>query len=326
MKKKKKYEDTTVSYITLCEINGEQPKQGNSKVAQLKRIKNNMDYDRITAQKFKINKVYEKPLQPQSTRKGKYINELKVLIFNLLCKKQEDLLYSNQEDNDLVKMDMTLNEWVILIGLIKPDILFNLIHQTNLKKQFNVNEKNSKDFYDFSSAILDLLKSSVLTAINGLSSICEIKTRYVIYETDKYTSQEILRDATDNETKIILSAEDFVAKTMGYSNRTKAKRKKPKEFYAKVNELLFTQFPSWTKYYKQIKVITSKEVLNRHISDYTSLNIDMSVNQLTPNNIDEIKNQLFKKYRQTLSKKGFPLKNFNDWQTLLEIVFPKLNN
>lgn len=302
------------TYKELCAYFNEEKKNGNAKTAQLKKWGRYINFYKMEHKNlYYINEIYDKPLPINTSRKGKYINELKVLIFHMLYHSSSSPLDNPLPDSDIIEVDTTLNSWVRSLYLVKEDIFKELIYQQpKLVKQGQKlhNTQNPKEYENFKTACIDLMRSSVLTALRGLKSISEINEHYVIYEQDEP------RETTKEEIGLILKAEDYIATTMGYIDRTKASRAKPKEFYTKVENLLREQIPDLQTYRKQIQLITSKEVLERHISEYTSLDIHLSVAQLPEPKFKEIKNNLIGKYRNTIESKK------EDWKPFIDDIFP----
>lgn len=265
------------NYKVLCGMLEQPIKTGDSRKAQLKDFKCYFDWEK-SGQKFIITDVYDTPLAKEDKRKmgnnSIYVQYIEIILLQYL---------SNQKG---YTRTFTKRNWWELLGVINNK--YGKVSQNELKNlDYTVTEYEIKHFYQRCNKKLEEV---LFSALNSLKSrrLIEYEMQTVIVKHDE-RGKEIYFEAGDEEKKAILEVERHVLRyVMGYDKMIQIFLKfKQKEFYEKVNDLLYKYY-GWHHYYKQIKIIYTpegvkqalpeleiklqKEILNQKIVDYLNAN------------------------------------------------------
>lgn len=265
------------NYKVLCEMLGQPVEAGNSRKAQLKEFERYFDWEK-SGQKFIITDVYDIPLAKEDKRKmgnnSIYVQYIEIILLQYLSKQ-----------NGYTRT-FTKRNWWELLGVINNK--YGKVSQNELKNlDYTVTDFEIKYFYQRCNKKLEQV---LFSALNSLKSrrLIEYEMQTVIIKHDE-RGKEIYFEAGDEEKKAILEVERHVLRNiMGYDKMIQIFLKfKQKEFYEKVNDLLYKYY-GWHHYYKQIKIIYTpegvkqalpeleiklqKEILNQKIVDYLNTN------------------------------------------------------
>jgi len=232
------------NYKQLCELLGEETKTGNARKAQLKEFKRYFDWEK-SGQKFIITDIYDEPLEKDDKRKfgnnSIYVKYIEVILLKDLSKQKG------------FTRTLTKRKWWELLGIVNER--YNKVPQKELEKlDYSVTPWEVKHFYQRCDKKLNQILFSALNSLKSRKLITyEIQT--IIVERDE-KGRDIYHEADDNEKKMLLDVEHHVLHNIyKYDKIIYVFLKfQQKEFYEKVNELLYKHY-GWDHCFKQIKII-----------------------------------------------------------------------
>lgn len=268
---------TVKNYKVLCELLGQEVKDGKSKKYQLEDFSRYFDWEK-SGQKFIITDIYDTPLTKEDKRKlgnnSIYVQCIEVVLLQYLSKQEG---YTKT---------FTKRNWWEMLGIINHK--YGRTSENQLKNlDYTVTSWEVKHFYQRCNKKLEQILFSALNSLQNRKLITyEIQT--VIVERNKQGKEEYF-NADDFQKKLILEVERYVLhNVMGYEKMFQVFiRFQQAEFYQKVNDLLYQQY-GWDHYFKQIKVIYTsngvkealpelemklqKQLLNKKVIDYLNSN------------------------------------------------------
>lgn len=231
--------DIIDSYKELCQLIGEDVKDGNSRKSQLKEFERYFQYEKH-GRKFLILDIYDKPLNKIDKRKDGnrkiYVTYIESILLSYLCRLDGYTGY------------FTKRQLWRLLGMINQ--LYGEVKIDDLQKiNSNITSWELNKFYQ----ICDFKLSSIL-----FSALNNLRNRSLIMYEEQYSIIDIDGDihiASDAEKKIILRAENTTLSKMGYYSKSHvALCFKMNEFYKNVNGYL-EEYYGWKEVFKQYKII-----------------------------------------------------------------------
>ena len=268
---------TVKNYKVLCQLLGQDVKDGKSKKYQLEDFARYFDWEK-SGQKFIISDIYDTPLTKEDKRKlgnnSIYVQCIEVILLQYLSKQEG---YTRT---------FTKRNWWEMLGIVNHK--YGRTSENQLKNlDYTVTSWEVRHFYQRCNKKLEQILFSALNSLKNRKLITyEIQT--VIVATDKRGKEQYF-EADDLQKKQILEVERHVLHNiMGYEKMFQVFiRFQQAEFYQKVNDLLYQQY-GWNHYFKQIKVIYTsdgvrealpelemklqKELLNKKVISYLNSN------------------------------------------------------
>lgn len=280
------------NYKELCSVLDTNIMNGNSKKSQLNEWSRYFAYDR-KGHKFIINEIYKYPLDKIDNRVmsgnvAPYMKEMEVLILDLLAQDQHDGLVS-------ISKNKLLNE----LKMINDNYNTYNYRRLKLSELINIDISNINDFYNSSNSTF---KSNVETALKRLTNqsliywnysitVChaipkveytengnvKMKKKTIVNENGDYeytlqvsevTGEMKHREAEKDEIRIIKEVErDILTRVYGCESISQVFGKgKIKEFYSKVNDVLFDRL-NILYYYNSYTIIFNRDNVNKKLSD-----------------------------------------------------------
>lgn len=268
---------TVKNYKVLCELLGQDVKDGKSKKYQLEDFARYFDWER-SGQKFIISDIYDTPLTKEDKRKlgnnSIYVKCIEVILLQYLSKQEG---YART---------LTKRNWWEMLGVVNHK--YGRTPENDLKDlDYTITSWEVRHFYQRCNKKLEQILFSALNSLKNRKLITyEIQT--IIVATDERNKERYF-DANDIQKKQILEVERYVLhNVMGYEKMFQVFIKfQQSDFYQKVNDILYQQY-RWKYYFKQIKVIYTydgikealpelemklqKELLNKKVVDYLNSN------------------------------------------------------
>lgn len=228
------------NYKELCNILGQDIKDGKSKKIQLENFRRYFDYEK-SGQKFIIIDIYDTPLTKEDKRRlgnnSIYVKNIELILLQYLSKQKNGT------------KTFTKRDWWELLGMANRK--YNKIAKAELKKidsivtTFEINH-----FYLRCNKKLEQILFSALNNLKNRKLILEPEIQTMIVD-NKYNYFLAL----EPDRKKILQQERYVLKNiMGYEKISQVFcRFKQNEYYQMVNERLSDLY-GWHHYFKQIKL------------------------------------------------------------------------
>ena len=274
------------NYKELCSLLGVKTVGGNGKIAQFKELERYVKYHK-EGNKFIIDEIFEEPKEKNDGRcKGKYSDDIQVLILNLLAQSKDKyvLLSTGQL---FKKLNMTNANYTV--------------GRRNIPKLSEITEVSEEECYEFYNYTQSALKQKVETALNRLrckSLAIWIKTYTVVKrdgernslgeikltksnkldsenpnKTGYFKYKEIHREATNAEASLILDAEKEVMKSMGLEDMQSVfLTGQWKPFKKKVN-LILQDDANIEYYYESYKIIFNA----KYVTEYLLKNDELEI-------------------------------------------------
>lgn len=267
------------NYKELCNLLGQEIKNGKSKKYQLEEFSRYFDWEK-SGQKFIITDIYDTPLTKEDKRQlgnnSIYVQCIEVILLQYLSKQEG---YTRT---------FTKRAWWEMLGITNHK--YGRLSEKQLEDlDYTVTPFEIKHFYQRCNKKLEQILFSALNSLKNRKLIMyEIQTVIVEHD-EKEKGKERYFLAQDDDKKRILQIERHVLHDiMGYDKMFQVFiRFKEKEFYKKVNELLYENY-GWDYYFKQVKVIYTpedirealpqmeinlqKEILNKKVIDFLNSN------------------------------------------------------
>lgn len=289
---------TVKNYRVLCDLVGDKPASGKrQKDFQEKRWRYYFDFEKNRfSNEIVILEVYDEPMTPEERKykNAAFINEMKVLILNKLAKQRE-----NDKGNIVCLTSYTrlIKELNLTTPYMyeQPDNILDFLIQ-----KFGNSLSNGKikwNYTIFRNNTFRKIKNAVESALSGLQKdeILFYRGEYIIV-TDTETGK-IHQVADDDQTAIIIKIKKQIANDLGYDTSIKATMYNKERYNALLRDAFFKEFGCDYVYY-QLKIVVNRENLEKHIDEYTSLDIDHSVFDLSTAELRE----LYLKYNANLTK------------------------
>lgn len=239
------------NYRKLCELLGEEIKEGNSRKSQIANWKRNFDWAR-DGNRYIILDIYEHPLPREDGRRDGnraiYVRLVETVLAYYLSKCEGHT------------KTLTRRGWQELLGMVnKRYYKYNRFNTEPLLELKAVSpyfsEWEIKHFYYRSWRKLNEILRNALKSLRDRALI-EYKIETVIVPVDSWKSWFA---ANDREEEEILKARHKVLEEMGLQKEQQVYcTYRQGEFFDRVNEILKKQH-GWKRYFRQIKIIYNLE-------------------------------------------------------------------
>ncbi len=263
------------NYKEMCILLNEDAKTGKAKIKQIENWKRFFDFERIhNSNEYIILDIYPEPFPKGTKRNTQFTNQLAVLILKELTKQKE-----NNEGNIIY--------YTTYSKLIKRlNVVNQFFHKESLK--FFISKypqwfKSDSDFEDFKRDY-NIFKTLTKRKIKGAvqSALVNLKKDNLIYYTEYHRIKEndSYRNATTNEEIYIQSVKKEIAESMGYRNSNVATLYDVEKF----NELFTERLQidnGWDYVFYQLEIGTKKDMLLKHINEYTQYPLAKSIYELS---------------------------------------------
>ena len=274
---------TVKNYKFLCEMLQQPVKAGKSRTLQLKDFKRYFDWEK-TGQKFIITDVYDTPLPKDDRRKlgnnSIYVQCVEVVLLEYLSKQ------------DGHASTLTKRNWWKMLGIVNRK--YGTMPEEQLEDlDESVNPWEIRHFYQRCNSRLTQI---LFSALNSLQSrrVIEYETQTMIVAKNEY-GKSVYFVATDAQKKKILDVEHYVLNVVyKYEKMVQVfLRFQEKEFYEKVNEILFEKY-GWDHCFKQIKIIYISGVKQV----YDELKVNLQKELLNQRVMTAVENSMKKQYER----------------------------
>lgn len=288
------------NYKVLCGLLNQSIKTGKSRKLQLEDFKRYFDWEKA-GQKFIITDIYDTPLTKEDKRKfgnnSIYVKYIEVILLRFLSKQKG---YTKT---------LTKRNWWELLGIVNKK--YDKVSQKNLEDlDFTVTSWEIKHFYQRCNKKLEEI---LFSALNSLRSrrLITYETQTIIVRRDD-NGREIYSEANDNEKKKLLDVEHYVLHSIyKYEKMVQVfLRFQQKEFYSKVNELIYERY-GWNHCFKQIKIIYTPEGVKQVYPELEAKLQKEILNQKILDALDESASKTYKKWQQ----------NYREWEKYIRNTF-----
>lgn len=286
------------NYKVLCEALGEKVKTGDSKKAQMKIIDANIKYDK-EGYGFRITKINDEADEIEDNR-GKNISNIADYtpsVSDLIL----DIMVQDGKNGKIYLSKSALLEKLNMVNKNYGKFRFDM---AKLSSQVNVDIRTTEDWYNSTGTMLDGNITTALTHLEKRSLIIwsrvytvniDVETDYKLIEVEGaydangnklpnvYRQEPIYeeehREATEEESKVILGAEYEVLQAMGYEHKGKViSSGKWEEFIEEVDKILSEEHHI-NFYYKSYKILFHEDAIVNHMDNLLSKR--MSEEELT---------------------------------------------
>ncbi|MBD5136122.1 MAG: hypothetical protein HDT39_09225 [Lachnospiraceae bacterium] len=259
------------NYKEMCLLLNEDTKTGKAKIKQIENWKRFFDFEKLSnSNEYIILDIYPEPFPKGTKRNTQFTNQLAVLILRELIKQKE-----NDEGNIIY--------YTTYRKLIKK---LNVVNQFFYKEslKFFISKypewfKSDSDFEDFKRDC-NIFKTLTKRKIKGAvqSALVNLKKDNLTYyaEYHRIKENDSYRNATTNEEIYIQSVKKEISESMGYRNSNVATLYDAEKFNELFKERLQVE-KGWDYVFYQLEIDTKKDMLLKHISEYTSYPIVKSI-------------------------------------------------
>lgn len=223
------------NYPTLCEILGEKPSTGTSKMAQIKRWRRYFDWEQ-KGQKYVILDVYEEPLPKELSDNATYAKFFELILMGALKQCNEGIYHFYQ------------NQLFETFGMVNSDYK-NLRKEEYIESAFGVNGREYPEVTIFGARVFSRLTYKRMSDITQSALRGLMNSGLIIFEKGYAIKREIgtengksiyeYETATEDEKKAILNAEQLAMDELGITSKWFGYTSKYKtEFVAAINRYL----------------------------------------------------------------------------------------
>lgn len=330
----KKYEGATVKYRNLCEIIGENPLEGSSKIAHLKRISQYVDMEKREKGRLYIHKVYDAEDELAIIySSGKYTKYIEFFLLNAFKEigRQEGLPYVVLTNRDILEATCMVNKEYFsgksapYKYLSKFTLPIKRADVPNEKYKYREILDKSDIFFSSSYRLLkrvikdslDILEKKSLILINKTFRLYRNEWVDGIFRSSYYDcgDKEIERILT-TQRKSVIEFNDQVPTDINGNKFYFLKEpqsahflypEQKKEYYAILNKNLKKEFrkEGWNAYSTAWKLNLAKgECFEQELEalDYKEFNKKIQRKLLTAKDLDIIENALKKQFVSTFIK------------------------
>ena len=244
---------TVKNYKVLCELLGQEVKDGKAKKYQLENFKRYFEWEKA-GQKFTIMDIYDTPLEKEDLRKlgnnSIYTQAIEIIL----------LQYLSRQDG--YTRTLTKKKWWELLGITNHKY-GRMTEKELLQLDKILTSFEIRHFYQRCNKKLEQILFSSLNNLKNRKLI-NYQIQTVIVTTDEETGKDKYFLATDDNLKSILEVERYVLHdVLGYEKIFQVfLRFKQKEYYQKINEILYERY-GWNYYFKQVKIIYVQENIQK---------------------------------------------------------------
>ena len=232
------------NYKELCALLGEQPKEGNSKKAQLAEWERYFLFEKQKGkQSYIILEIYDEP-KNKAVKIGRpsiYLDYIEAILIDFLARKEG---YTET---------MTKKNWWKTLGMVNEHYTQEEPLKYLEKNNVIINRKDLNDFFRRSNFKLDSIFMNALKSLESRKLIF-YHVEIVIHWNGQYFV------CNEEEEKEILSAERYVlCEVMGFNNMHEIyKCNKQKEYFENTKKYVYDLY-GYDFYFKQIKIIYNQE-------------------------------------------------------------------
>lgn len=290
---------TVKNYKVLCELLGQEIKDGKSKKYQLENFKRYFEWEKA-GQKFIIMDIYDTPLEKEDLRKlgnnSIYTQAIEVIL----------LQYLSHQDG--YTRTLTKKKWWELLSITNHKY-GRMTEKELLQLDKILTSFEIRHFYQRCNKKLEQI---LFSALNNLKNrkLINYQIQTVIVTTDEETGKDKYFLATDDNLKSILDVERYVLHdVLGYEKIFQVfLRFKQKEYYQKINDILYDRY-GWHYYFKQVKIIYVQENIQKVLPE-AELNLKKQfLNEKVVSFLNENAENEFKKQKEKYSAKYEELVN-----------------
>lgn len=266
------------NYKTMCELLGEEVKEGNSKKAQIANWQRYFSFKK-QGQRFLITEIYDEPFptaEIQRRREGLYVQYIECLLMDIIANNahgKKMVISKNQlyrtlgMVNDKYARFYESKETLVDIMDKIEDTAAGEAKQGDTFTMFDVSK-----FYSYSGFKLNDILTSALRSMSNRKLIKYHPTHIIVYSKIPKDSMmplecadlelgdnSLLADAEQEQ--IILTIEREAMLAVGCHNIAEVVRKNLiKEYHDKIDVIVNQRCPEWKKYYPVIYLIHSDDL------------------------------------------------------------------
>ena len=276
-------------YATLCHLLGEETKTGGAKNTQTKNWKRYFDFEKIKcSNSIIIIDIYDEPISAaeRKYRSSLYVNELKVLILKLLSNQSV-----NNKGNIIYRTSFSrlMKDLNILNKFFYCD-LSEVIDFFSTKYNELLNNNNIKWNYEqFKNNAFQKAEDNIKYALKSLreDNMFEYSGYYTIGEKSTNSKSGIIfRKATPDEEADISEAKKLIANKLGYKNSRLATLFNNGKYNFCLSAYYKKEY-GWDKVFYSLEIKAKARNIQRHISEYTALQDEHSVFDLSATELNE---------------------------------------
>ena len=263
------------NYKEMCFLLNEDTKTGKAKIKQIENWKRFFDFEKLSnSNEYIILDIYPEPFPKGTKRNTQFTNQLAVLILRELIKQKE-----NDEGNIIY--------YTTYSKLIKKlNVVNQFFHKESLRLFISKYPEWFKSDSDFESFKRDynIFKTLTKRKIKGTvqSALVNLKKDNLIYYTEHHRIKvnDSYRNATTNEEIYIQSVKKEISESMGYRNSNVATLYDAEKFNKLFTERLQAE-KGWNYVFYQLEIGTKKDMLLKHINEYSSYPLAKSIYELS---------------------------------------------
>lgn len=263
------------NYKEMCLLLNEDAKTGKAKKIQMKEWARYFEYEKINnSNEYIILDIYPEPMPRGTKRNTKFTNQLIILMLRELIKKKENdegnIIYCTTYQKLIKKLNI-VNKF-----FYKESLRFFISRYPEWFKSDEDFENFKKEYNIFKIITKRKIKGAVKSALANLK-----KDNLIFYtEYHKIRENDDYRKATTDEEIYIQSLKKEIAKSMGYRNSNVATLYDSKKFNELFTERLQAE-TGWDYIFYQLEIGTKKDMLLKHISEYTSYPLEESIYEIS---------------------------------------------
>ena len=276
----------TFKYAQLCEMMDWEKKSGKGKILQIESLSNHCDWEKGEKATFIIHRVYEEPVEKIREKAGKYVDVVEDVLLSIIHNR------ALQGNDDIVYYGV--NELMTLATLISEEYSISYSNKDYLFATEGITiNRNIIRYYH--NNYYSVLRGALNSGLKRMNDKRYIKSSEVTMIEDNKSKE---REITDKEAKILLEAEAFIMKEMGYSSLNKIvlvgkyfefKNRVIKKINSEDNELKLIN------YRKAFKIIYTKNTIKWGIEDKLSDNKTRELFEVTHRGIVDLARKHFEK-------------------------------
>lgn len=276
----------TFKYAQLCEMMDWKKKSGKGKILQIESLNNYCDWEKGEKATFIIHRVYEETAEIIRKRAGKYVDVVEDVLLSILHNR------ALQGNYDIVYYGV--NELMTLATLISEEYNISYSNKDYLFATEGVNiNRNIIKYYH--NNYYSVLRGALNSGLKRMNDKRYIKSSEVTMIKDNNSKE---REITDKEAKILLEAEAFIMKEMGYSSLNKIVLVgKYNKFKSRVIEKINSEYSEFEliSYRKAFKIIYTMNTIKWGIENKLSDDKTRELFEVTHKGIVDLARKHFEK-------------------------------
>lgn len=269
------------NYNLLCELLGEKPTTGVSKMSQMNDWTRCFDYVKLKYSNIIIIiDIYPIPFPRAAKKSSKYMNLLSVLLLNEFIGMLN--YFNNSEETLITKYNDLAQNLGLTNGFLYDNKNQNAIEEfLYVKSESYIDEKKFHTEFVLSRV---LVRSRIRNYIqNTLDRL--MKDNIIYY--DEFIQIEHNKKthyASPKEKSYIQDIEEDIAKSLGFNLARKAKLYKYEEFYRLFDERVMED-KGWERVETILEIHLERSRLVKPISEYTSYQTNYTINEISYSDI-----------------------------------------